>query len=198
MLSDDLKKRYMPTPKRREPREDGTYRRRYSDSQKIEAVTTYLMVGSLPLVGSLLKININTLKLWKKSEWWKEVEQDLRVQEDLQLSKRLQNIVNKSLSVVEDRLESGDFVYDQKSGEMRRKPVAMRDAHRVMMDMSDKREILIDRHVSNESITTDKIETTLKNLADEFARIAKQVTAKPSVEVTDVLFGEDSNATEKP
>ena len=197
MLSDDLKKRYAPTPKRRVPAVDGEYRRRYSDSQKIEAVTTWLMVGSLTMVSSLLKININTLKVWKKTEWWKEVEQDLRIQEDLQLSKRLQNIVNKSLSVVEDRLESGDFVYDQKSGEMRRKPVNMRDAHKVMLDLSDKREVLVDRHVANESITADKIETTLKNLADEFARIAKQVTAKPAVEVTDVLFGEDSQNAKK-
>src|SRR6185437_15902379 len=109
MLSDDLKKRYMPTPKRR--KEGEIYRRRYSDSQKIEAVTTYLMLGSLTMVAAMLKININTLKVWKKSEWWKEVEQDLRVQEDLQLSKRLQHIVTKSLNVVEDRLESGDFVY---------------------------------------------------------------------------------------
>lgn len=196
MLSDDLKKRYMPTPKRR--KECEVLRRRYSDSQKIEAVTTYLMVGSLAMVASLLKININTLKVWKKAEWWKEVEQDLRIQEDLQLSKRLQSIVNKSLSVVEDRLESGDFVYDQKTGEMRRRPVNMRDAHKVMLDLSDKREVLVDRHISNESITSDKIESTLKNLAEEFARIAKQVTSKPAVEVTDVLFGEDSNAPQEP
>lgn len=196
MLSDDLKKRYMPTPKRR--KEGEILRRRYSDSQKLEAVTTFLMLGSLLMVSTVLKININTLKLWRKSEWWKEVEQDLRIQEDLQLSKRLQNIVNKSLSVVEDRLESGDFVYDQKTGEMRRRPVAMRDAHKVMLDLSDKREVLIDRHVSNESVTQDKIESTLKTLAEEFARISKQVTSKPPVEVTDVLFGEDShNATKE-
>lgn len=188
----------MPTPKRRKAGELG-YRRHYSDSQKIEAVTTYLMLGSLPLVASMLKMSINTLKLWKKSEWWKEVEQDLRTQEDLQLSKRLQNVVTKSLDVIEDRMENGDFVYDQKSGKMRRKPVAMRDAHRVMMDMQQRREELVDRHINNESISTDKIEQTLNTLAAEFAKIANQVTSKPAVEVTDVLFGEDSNhAEEKP
>ena len=192
MLSDDTKNKYMPTRKRRPAGEVG-FRRHYSDSQKIEAVTTYLMLGSLPMVASMLKININTLKLWKKSEWWKDVEQDLRIQEDLQLSKRLQKIVTKSLDVVEDRLESGDFVYDQKTGQMRRKPVAMRDAHKVMMDLNQRRETLVDRHISNESVTQDKIEQTLKNLADEFARIANQVTSKPAVEVTDVLFGVDEH-----
>lgn len=197
MLSDKTKKQYMPTPKRRASG-DVAYRRHYSDSQKIEAVTTYLMLGSLTLVSSLLKININTLKLWKKSEWWKDVENDLRTQEDLQLSKRLQNIVTKSLDVVEDRMEHGDFVYDQKSGQMRRKPVSMRDAARVMLDLNHRREQLVDRHISNESVSTDKIEQTLNNLAKEFARIANQVTAKPPVEVTDVLFtGDDNNAKEE-
>src|ERR1700744_354238 len=171
MLSDSEKNRFAPTPRRRKDGELG-FRRHYSDSQKIEAVTTFLMVGSLTMVAAMLKINLNTLKLWKKSEWWKEIEQELRVQEDLQLSKRLQKIVTKSLDVIEDRLESGDFVYDQKSGEMWRKPVNLRDAERVMMDLSDKREVLIDRHLANESVPQDKIETTLKNLADKFAEIA--------------------------
>lgn len=196
MLSDDTKNRYMPTPKRRKQGEGG-YRRHYSDSQKIEAVTTYLMLGSLRMTASMLKISINTLKLWRKSEWWKDVERDLRTQEDLQLSKRLQQIVNKSLDVIEDRMDHGDFVYDQKLGEMRRKPVSMRDTNKILTDMQDRRDVLIDRHLSEQSVSTDKIEKTLKNLAEEFARIANQVTAKPAVEVTDVLFGEDSHAKEE-
>lgn len=196
MLSDSNRQKYLPTAKRRKEGECG-FRRRYNDNQKLEAVTTYLMLGNLSLTASLLKININTLKLWKKSQWWKDIEIDLRTQEDLQLSKRLQNIVTKSLDVVEDRMENGDFVYDQKTGRMKRKPVNMRDAAKVMLDLQDRREVLIDRHVNNESVTTDKIDQTLKNLAEEFARIANQVTAKPSVEVTDVLFGVE-DAKEKP
>ena len=188
MLSDSLKNKYMPVKSKRRTPSDK--RKQYSDGQKIEAVTTYLMLGSLTLVASTLKININTLKLWKKSEWWKEVEADLRIQEDLQLSKRMQKIVERSLDVVEDRLENGDFVYDQKSGHLRRKPVAMKDAHKVQMDLAERRDVLINRHVANESITTDKIEDTLSKLAKEFARIAATVNKGP-VEVTDVLFGEE-------
>jgi uncharacterized protein YjcR len=191
MLSDDTKNKYMPTPKRR--KEGEVLKRHYSDSQKIEAVTTYLMLGSLPMVASMLKISINTLKLWKKSQWWKDIEMDLRTQEDLQLSKRLQKIVTKSLDVIEDRMESGDFVYDQKTGEMRRKPVSMRDATQTMLSLNERHDKLIERHIEGESVSTDKIEKTLANLAAEFERIAKQVTAKPAVEVTDVLFAEDQN-----
>ncbi len=195
MLSDSTKMKYAPV--RRPRRAEDAKRKFYSDSQKIEAVTTYLMLGSLPLVAGTLKININTLKLWKKSEWWKDVEADLRIQEDLQLSKRMQKIVERSMDVVEDRLDNGDFVYDQKTGKLRRKPVSMKDAHKVIMDTSERRDTLINRHVANESITTDKVEDTLSKLAAEFARIAGMVNKGP-VEVTDVLFGEDSNAKEKP
>jgi len=186
MLSDDLKNRYMPTPKRR-VQGPGGYRRHYSDNQKLEAVTTFLMLGSLKLTSGVLKIPYDTLKLWRKSEWWKDVEKDLRIQDDLQLSKRLQNLMNKSLDVVADRLENGDFIYDQKAGEIRRKPVSMKDAHKVSMDVAERRDVLINRHLEENSITTDKIETRLADLAKEFARIASKVTSGP-VEVTDVLF----------
>lgn len=195
MLSDSVKKQYMPARPRRGV---GDKRKSYSDSQKIEAVTTYLVLGSLTLVASMLKININTLKLWKKSEWWKEVEQDLRIQEDLQLSKRMQGILNRTLDVVEDRLENGDFIYDQKTGELRRKPVLLKDAHKVGMDIAERRDVLINRHVANESISTDKVEDTLNKLAAEFARIASKVNNQAPVEVTDVLFGEEhKNAPEE-
>ena len=193
MLSDSLKKKYMPARPRRAVCDKRKY---YSDSQKIEAVTTYLMLGSLPLVASMLKINVNTLKLWKKSEWWKEVEADLRIQEDLQLSKRMQGIINRTLDVVEDRLENGDFIYDQKTGELRRKPVLLKDAHKVGMDIADRRDVLINRHVANESVTTDKVEDTLNKLAAEFARIASKVNNGP-VEVTDVIFADENKDATK-
>src|ERR1700756_1348319 len=97
--------------------------KRWSDGQKIEAVQSYLLLGNLTLVASVLKIPRDTLKIWKTTEWWKNMVEELRVQDDLQLSTRLQKIISKSFDAVEDRLDHGDFVYDQKTGEMRRKPV---------------------------------------------------------------------------
>jgi hypothetical protein len=158
----------------------------------------YMILGSLKLVAGALKIPFDTMKVWKASEWWKTLEGDLRIQEDLQLSARLTKIVNKSYDVVEDRLENGDFVYDQKTGKIRRKPVNMRDAHKVAVDLMDKKDMLIERHIAGDSITTDKIEKTLADLAANFAKIANQINTHGPVEVTDVIFGEDSHAKEKP
>jgi hypothetical protein len=194
MLSDSTRMKYAPVRKDRRSPSDA--RKSYTDAQKIEAVTTFLMLGSLKMVSTMLKININTLKVWKKSEWWRDVEADLRTQEDLQLSKRMQGIINRTLDVVEDRLENGDFIYDQKTGELRRKPVLLKDAHKVGMDIADRRDVLINRHISNESVSTDKVEDTLKKLADEFAKIANKITSGP-VEVTDVIFGDERNAKDE-
>lgn len=157
-----------------------------------------MVLGSLKLVSGALKIPFDTLKVWKTSEWWKTVEEDLRVQDDLQLSTRLQKIVNKSYDVIEDRLEHGDFVYDQKTGTMRRKPVNMRDAHRVAVDLMDKREVILERHMDGTSVTKDKIEETLADLAKNFAKIAATINeTKRPVEVTDVVFGKETDDAEE-
>jgi transposase-like protein len=194
-ISDDPTYRQRKTPKRRSP---GSTNKRWSDSQKVEAVQTYMILGSLNMVAGTLQIPFDTLKVWKQSEWWKNMLEELRIQEDLQLSTRLRKIVEKSYDVVEDRLENGDFVYDQKTGKMRRKPVSMRDAHKVAMDAAEKKEHLIDRHMDNQTVSVDKIEKRLAELAESFARIASTSKTGP-IEVTDVVFGkiegEDSDAT---
>ena len=190
MLSDDIKNKYKPTHRRRAVTAGKGFR--WSDSQKIEAVQTYLILGSLKLTAGALKIPFDTLKVWKASQWWKDLIEELRVQDDLQLSNRLKKIITKSYDVLEDRLENGDFVFDQKTGQMRRKPVSMRDATQVAMHLSEARTELVDRHLGGQSVTEDKIEKTLANLAEQFAKIANQVTKTPSVEVTDVLFGHET------
>lgn len=182
-------------PRRRATNQRG---KAWSDSQKMEAVKAYMVLGSVKLVSGALKIPFDTLKVWKTSEWWKELEGELRVQDDLQLSTRLQKIVTKSYDVIEDRLENGDFVYDQKTGTMRRKPVAMKDAHRVAVDLMEKRDVLVERHMDGNSVTKDKIEETLADLAKNFAKIAATINeTKRPVEVTDVVFGKDRNDAEE-
>lgn len=160
----------------------------YSDSQKLEAVTTWLALGNLRLTAAVLKIGEPTIRLWRSKDWWKELETELRLQEDLQLSNRLQKIITKSFDQVEDRLSNGDYIYDQKSGQLVRKPVSMKDAHKVAVDLVDKREFLINK--MPQTITKDAIDDKLLKLAEKFAQIAQSM--KAPVEVTDVVFGEIS------
>jgi transposase-like protein len=141
----------------------------WSDSQKLEAVQTYLMTGNQAMTARILKIPEETVRRWVKTTWWQDIVADLRIQDELKLSTRLKNIVDKTMSVIEDRLEHGDFVYDQKTGEMRRKPVAMRDAHKVGLDLDQRRDLVLQRAVPVASV--EQIDDKLNKLAQKFADI---------------------------
>lgn len=179
-LSDDDRYKNKQSTKARPVTAKG---RHWSDSQKIEAVTTYLALGELRLTANVLKIPEITLKVWKRKEWWLEIERELRQQENLQLSTRLRRIIDKSFTQLEDRLENGDFVFDQKTGQMIRKPVNMRDAHRVAVDLIDKKAIL--ENQAPQVVSVDAIDEKLNKLAERFAQIAQ--SAKAPIEVTDVI-----------
>ena len=166
----------------------------YSDRQKIEAVTTYLMLGgNVALTCATLKINQSTLYYWTKSEWWNDLVHSVRKEEKLQLSARLKKIVEKSWEVVEDRLTNGDYIYDQKQQCLVRKPVPMKDAASVAKDASTLR---INLDIGEASSThNDAIEEKLTKLAKAFSDLSRGITNNQAVE--DIAFndnGDNDNA----
>lgn len=192
MLSDDPKNAARP-PKTR-PRSVTATNKRWSDTQKLEAVQMYLMTGSIRVTCAALKIPEQTLKNWRATEWWKELQTELKTQDDLQLSARMQKIVNRSLDQLEDRLENGEYMFDKYTGEVKRKPINALTALKITTDMMTRRDAVLERTFSGNSITEDKVAKTLENLAESFARIARGQTDKPTIEVTDVIIGEMKDA----
>jgi hypothetical protein len=181
-LSDHPDRKHVPSNRRRAV---GASSKNWSDSQKIEAVTTYLALGNLVLTSNVLKIPEMTLRAWKQTQWWKEIVDDLASQEDLQLSSRLKRIIESTLSATEDRIMNGNFIYDNKSGQLVRKPVDMKDLHKVTVDLIDKRAVLDNKQPN--SVPLEQIESKLEKLAQKFAEIASGV--RP-IEVTDVIMGD--------
>jgi transposase-like protein len=161
----------------------------WSDKQKLEAVTTYLMLGgNLRLTSYTLKIPDQTLYMWKKSEWWNKLVSEVKQEERLTVSSRLKKVMDKSWDVVADRLEHGDWIYDQKAGELRRKPVSLRDAAKVANDASLLRERL-DMN-DNFTVAADQIEDKLSKLAKAFTDLSKGIT-KPETVAEDIEFVEE-------
>lgn len=142
----------------------------WSDKQKQEAVNSYLLLGNLALTARLLNIPEITLRVWKTQEWWKNAVEEVNLQEKVELSARVKKLVDASMSVVEDRLANGDYQYDQKTGQMIRKPVAMKDAHKVATDMLNQQEML--KKDKREVQTEDHVEDKLLKLAEKFADMA--------------------------
>lgn len=166
----------------------------WSDSQKLEAVQTYLMLGSVRMTSAALKIPVITIQVWRASTWWKDLESELKIQDELQLSTRLKKIAERSFAAVEDRLEHGNFVFDQKTGSIRRIPVPLKDAHKVAMETIQQQDLIASKHVekANDGQILDKLE----QLANKFAEMAsdkfKQITDDSrTVEMAEVIEEND-------
>ncbi len=160
---------------------------RYSDAQKVEAAKLYMVIGSNTQVCAALGISVNTFNVWKQQKWWKELIEDLRHESSIQLSARLRKIAEKSFDLVEDRLQNGDFIYDQKTGELVRKPMLGKDVARIATDFVDKAIKLDSKPREEESAMVGRLE----DLAKRFEELAGK---KQPIVVTDVVFAKDSDA----
>ena len=190
MLSDSPSKKAIP--RKRAMRKLKDAEKHWGDQQKMEAVEVYtLLGGNIMQTAIALQISRPTVQRWTKTAWWKELYDEVKQQDNIVLSLRLQKIVTRSLDLVEDRLEKGDIFYDQKQGKVIRKEVSLRDAHQVFKDSFLVKEQI--ERPNTVSLDTESIGDKLANLALQFEKLAASQKAKPKVEVTDVIFLEDTS-----
>lgn len=143
----------------------------YDEKFKLHAVQQYLLLGNLSLVADILGVAYKTMKVWKSEPWWKEVEQEIKASRRLITDSKLSSIVDRALEITADRLEHGDFIYDQKSQQLVRKPVGIKDAVTTVNNLLQRQHIL-EKEASNEvnSEATKTISEQLTQLAGEFAK----------------------------
>lgn len=179
--TDKVRKKVKPSPLSRLPAQKGA---KYSDLQKIELVKLWLVTGNLLQAAVALKIEPDTAKKWKATQWWTDMVNELRQENSIQLSTRLKAVAFKSLELVADRLENGDFVLNQKTGEIVRKPVGALDASKITQSMLERYE-KIERYVVRDN--------DQKQLVDHLTQLkqAFQSMSKSKVEVTDVIFSKE-------
>ena len=162
--------------------------------KKLQAVTQWLALGNLKLVEATTGVSHGVLKQWRIQPWWKEFEAEIRNTENLELDSKLTKIVQKSLDAVADRLENGEPVLNQKTGEIIRKPVTMKDAAKVTNDFITKRELLRGNATSRSEASAIPVAEQMKLLAAEFAKMA---TRKPGdiidVDAVEILQGDYDN-----
>ena len=145
--------------------------RPYPEQKKIEAVTSYLALGKVPLVAAVTGVPVATLRQWKLQPWWKELIDEIHREDEFDLDAKLSKIIDKTLDAVVERVEHGEFLLDSKTGQVKRIPVKLRDVHRVSVDLIDKRNLIRGKPTSR----IEKIETvdTLQKLAEQFAQWVK-------------------------
>ena len=165
-----------------------------SDNEKIEVVKTYLALGgNAALTASTMGVNVFTIHSWKKTKWWNDLVTQIQKQEKLELSVKTKKLIDKSLDLLVDRLENGDFIYDQKKGELIRKPLIAKDINKIANDMFVQKDVLDKATVMEQEVVG--VEDKLLKLAEQFAKLANKVADKKPIEseIVDVEFVEKGN-----
>lgn len=152
----------------------------------MEVVSRYMLLGNMRVVAEQTNVPYSTLVDWKRSDWWPDMVDQIRRQKKNKTNESLTKIIESSLEVVQDRLENGDFVLNNKTGEIVRKPVSVKDANQIAASLLQRQQVLEDFIEKNDK-TQDTVQEVLAQLAGEFKRWNKSGA-------TDVAFKEKNLA----
>ena len=162
---------------RRPKAHDRRYKKaHWTQNQKLQAVSTYLMLGNMAETAVVTGIPLPTLKMWKVTDWFKEYALQLQAEDVQQMSSTMKKVIDKSLKAVEDRLDLGDAQFDQRTGAIVRVPVKAHVALKITTDLMARQDKLTANPVKEQIEST--IDDRLLKLSEEFARFAGPKMAK--------------------
>ena len=166
----------MTRRKKRDLKAEGKW---WSDTQKLEAATTFLALGNGAQTAAVLNIPLATFNRWRYAEWFKKMVDELKTEDNLKLNARLTKLVSKALDVTEDRLSNGNYQYDPKTSELIRVPVSLKDASKVANDMLTRKDIIEDKPIQEQIERT--VDDRLAKLAEQFRAFAKPKTTEKDI-----------------
>ncbi len=161
----------------------------YSWEKKMDVVSLFMLLGNLRVVSEKMDVPYNTLTEWKRSDWWPEIVAQIQRQRKNKTTESLTQLVESGIDILKDRLENGDYVLNNKTGEVVRKPVSAKDATAIVNH-------LLGRQIQIEELT-NKFENKQESVADTLATIAaefKKLNKKITTEVIDIPFTEVTDA----
>jgi hypothetical protein len=160
---------------------------KWSDNQRLQAVIEYKSTGSIRETSRITGIPTTTIGQWKNEDWWKELEQELNDQARAKTTGQLESVKELAFEQLLDRLESGDYLFDQKTGKVIRKPVAAHVANRILQDSIEKQTLIEkSRQDERQHMTAEKISERLIKLHDYFVKHARKRHQEPSGEVLEM------------
>lgn len=149
----------------------------YDEKTRIKAACVYAVTGSAAETGRILGVKSGTIRQWRLQPWWPQVIERIRSEHDDELDVRFTQVIDKTVTELNDRLEHGDYIFDVKEGILRRKPMGGKEVAVVTSIMMDKRSLLRERKKvrTEETAVMDR----LKNLAKEFEKFVKAKDITP-------------------
>lgn len=126
-------------------------------------------------------------------DWWKELIAKIRSEEDQVLDAKLSKTMDKALEQLMDRLENGEYIYDQKTGKIKRMPAKLRDLNIAFNNVLDKRQLI--RKQPTKIVEQQSTALALQQLADSFAKFVnkneKELPTCELIEGETVVQGDD-------
>lgn len=141
----------------------------HSWSKRMDVVAMYMLLGNLRVVSEQTGVSYATLVDWKKSDWWPDMVDQIKRQRKGKTNSSLTKIIEQSLDVMQDRLENGDYILNNKTGEIVRKPVGVREATTIATNLLQ-RQIQLEELAEKSEKTSDSVNETLALLAKEFQK----------------------------
>ena len=157
----------------------------WDKKKQLEAVTTYLATGSLAETSRIINVPYRTVQSWKlESEWWPKVVEEIQSGENQKIDQKMSRIIDKTLEKLVERIEDGDYMYDQKTGRMVKVPLKARDLERITSGLFDKRQLIRKQPTNIKSDPSNQADRLLK-LAEQFASFAAGKEKEEPKEIVD-------------
>ena len=162
--------------KKTKPHEPG----HWSEKKQLEVVTTYLALGNLSETSRVCNVPMRTVTLWKSQEWWSKLVNDIQSGEGQRTDNKMSKTIDKALDMLMERMEQGDYQYDQKTGRLVKVPLKARDLERVVGGLFDKRQLIRKQPTSIKTSDLNQSERLLQ-LAEQFAKFAGEKVAPEKI-----------------
>ncbi len=169
---------------------------RYTWEQKADAAQRWNQTGNMRLVSEMTGVPYDTLMDWKKSTWWSSILDELKIAKKAKQGSKIEELVGSSLELLKDRIENGDWILNNKTGEMVRKPISLRDMGNVVNALMT-RQLQMEELAERMEHKKETVQETLSMLAKEFAKMSRLQQKKEAIDV-EVIDAKTTDSTDEP
>lgn len=149
----------------------------WPQEKKLQVCTLFASgVTSSADLERLTGVPESSVRRFRHEEWWPEMLEQVYAAMDQETESKQTKVINKTLDLIQDRLEGGDYILSR-DGEIRRKPINGRELSQIHTAVVDKRQLLRQRSVKKDTTTA---ENRLEKLAKDFTKFlkAKDITGE--------------------
>lgn len=165
----------------------------WHEKVKLQAVEMILAGKTSRETSMMLKVPFQTVCRWRSQDWFKDLQREIQEDDGNALDSKLTKILHNSLEAVQDRLDNGDHIRDEKTGKVVRVPVKIRDATNAFNILMDKRQLI--RKMPTKIADNSTVNQQLQVLATEFKKFLGHKEQSPAlnniVEGEHVFINED-------